>query len=1073
MKTLRKINVLVLGLTLALGTLPPGSSVKAEEGVSWLEQAQMSVEDCLSQHASTPIANILDGDKNTLWSTDWTGSGDEYPADVFTINLGELKDNVSQVKYTPRQDDINGKVKKYQILTGETKDDMEVAAGGYWEFSDTDRGDNEDKYATFASRKAQYITLRVWDTSINVSGGETKHTTTCAEFNVGEEEGVASGQEELSALILEAKDKIAVSEDVDYKEQLQEKVDKAEADIAELGVLANEDAAAYIEGLKRAIAGELELKVSVKYVPSEASGYESAKMLDGDKSTFFESSWADESFYFEAGDYLVFDLGKTVSNLSKITYTPRQDSQNGRVKRHRIWTSNENLEGVDVTGEQEFLDEHFEYMATGLWDVTSMDDYVSSFRPVNARYIALQAFSIGGDGNTIGCAEMQFGQGADVDGGQGRIAELITELKEIKEASDKSAVVDAIEKKLSEVEGETFTPESVVVIEKELQKMVDLYTNVGNVTEIKSGEVWLDTDGAVIQAHSGNINYDEKTKTYYWYGDHKGTDNVNTGATSGNPAVGVSCYSSKDLYNWKNEGVVFPVFNNPQLVDGSEPNDDYPLYLSEETEEYKNSPLQEFPGYTSGGDGPVVAKAPFPTLSQYSTPEFIEEANALYEGMSYEDKRALYLNFNWNKVVERPKVMYNESTGKYVMWWHQDGPASGQYYDAMGGVAVSDSPVGPFKFLGTKRLLPDNPTDAGMLRDMNVFVDDDGTGYLIYASEENATTIIHRLNEEYTDVAGTEEGKDWVKVFAGDYREAPAVFQEGDTYYMVTSGQSGWNPNPCKWSWVKGDIMSTDWAENKTFCVGDYDLSGNPVSDPNRGTTFHSQSTFILPVRDTEGNKIPGQYVYIGDRWIPNDLKDSRYIWLPLEFDAEAKAMTMEWKDAWKFEEVFPGQTEEPEMPLKITGVTKPEGLEVKIGTAFKDLKLPHSVTALLENGEERQLEVRWKEEGYVKDREGKAILTGELVLTEEVENPEGIEAEIDVTVVKGSSEPDKPVDPDGPGNEKPGTEKPLGEGNQKPGNGTTDKVQTGDTVNTGVWVVLAVAAIGLAGAAGYRKRKR
>lgn len=35
------------------------------------------------------------------------------------------------------------------------------------------------------------------------------------------------------------------------------------------------------------------------------------------------------------------------------------------------------------------------------------------------------------------------------------------------------------------------------------------------------GRVWLDTDGHPIQAHGGGVLYDEKSKTYFWYGENK------------------------------------------------------------------------------------------------------------------------------------------------------------------------------------------------------------------------------------------------------------------------------------------------------------------------------------------------------------------------------------------------------------------------------------------------------------------------------------------------------------------------------------------------------------------------
>lgn len=35
------------------------------------------------------------------------------------------------------------------------------------------------------------------------------------------------------------------------------------------------------------------------------------------------------------------------------------------------------------------------------------------------------------------------------------------------------------------------------------------------------GRVWLDTEGNPIQAHGGGILYDERSRTYYWYGEYK------------------------------------------------------------------------------------------------------------------------------------------------------------------------------------------------------------------------------------------------------------------------------------------------------------------------------------------------------------------------------------------------------------------------------------------------------------------------------------------------------------------------------------------------------------------------
>lgn len=71
------------------------------------------------------------------------------------------------------------------------------------------------------------------------------------------------------------------------------------------------------------------------------------------------------------------------------------------------------------------------------------------------------------------------------------------------------------------------------------------------------GEIWPDNNGVHINAHGGGMLFHEGT--YYWYGEHK----IAGGA--GNLAqVGVGMYSSKDLYQWKNEGIALPVSEDPQ-----------------------------------------------------------------------------------------------------------------------------------------------------------------------------------------------------------------------------------------------------------------------------------------------------------------------------------------------------------------------------------------------------------------------------------------------------------------------------------------------------------------------------
>ena len=48
--------------------------------------------------------------------------------------------------------------------------------------------------------------------------------------------------------------------------------------------------------------------------------------------------------------------------------------------------------------------------------------------------------------------------------------------------------------------------------------------------------------------------------------------------------------------------------------------------------------------------------------------------------------------------MERPKVIYNKQTGKFVMWFHLELKGRG-YGPARAAVAVSDSPTGPYCFI--------------------------------------------------------------------------------------------------------------------------------------------------------------------------------------------------------------------------------------------------------------------------------------------------------------------------------------------------------------------------------------
>lgn len=353
--------------------------------------------------------------------------------------------------------------------------------------------------------------------------------------------------------------------------------------------------------------------------------------------------------------------------------------------------------------------------------------------------------------------------------------------------------------------------------------LVTVCTSMGRLP--MRGDVWKANDGKHINAHGGNILYHKGT--YYWYGEAR--------TATGKPysSLGVSLYTSRDMQNWTNRGLVLPVSDEP----GSD---------------------------IEGGC-----------------------------------------------IMERPKVVYNARTGKFVMWFHLELKGQG-YGAARYGVAVSDAPTGPFTFVRSGRVNPGqypigfckpDTTDlrhqllfpemqkwwtpewmtqvergmffmrdlAGgqMARDQTVFVDDDGKAYHIYASEENLTLQIAQLTDDYLSHNGT-----FVRVAEGRQNEAPTIFKRDGTYWMITSGCTGWAPNAAR-MYMARNIFGP-WRECPNPCRGE-----------GADKTFGAQGTFIYKLSTPGERKLfpAAEYVFMADIWNPKGLSDSRHLWVPIAFE--------------------------------------------------------------------------------------------------------------------------------------------------------------------------------------------
>jgi hypothetical protein len=166
--------------------------------------------------------------------------------------------------------------------------------------------------------------------------------------------------------------------------------------------------------------------------------------------------------------------------------------------------------------------------------------------------------------------------------------------------------------------------------------------------------------------------------------------------------------------------------------------------------------------------------------------------------------------------------------------------------------------------------------DGGqMARDQTLFVDDDGTAYHIYSSEENLTLQIAELSPDYLTHTGR-----YVRLAPGGHNEAPTIFKRRGRYYLITSGCTGWAPNAAR-----------------MFCAdsiwGPWTALDNPCRGEGADLTFGGQGTYVLSLPDD-------RYIFMADQWRPENPIDGRYLWLPISFDAADGAPVIEFRTEWR-----------------------------------------------------------------------------------------------------------------------------------------------------------------------------
>ncbi len=232
------------------------------------------------------------------------------------------------------------------------------------------------------------------------------------------------------------------------------------------------------------------------------------------------------------------------------------------------------------------------------------------------------------------------------------------------------------------------------------------------------------------------------------------------------------------------------------------------------------------------------------------------------------------------RLFERPKVIYNAKTDKWVMWAHWENGSN--YNEAKVAVFTSDNIQGPYTLTENGVFRP-NDCDS---RDQTLFLDTDGNAYHVSATNTNYKTHFIRLSEDFTKPTSEES----LQVLGMRY-EAAAMFKYGDCYWCLFSGCDGWNPNRGRYAWYTGTNPLDDWNYGRDFYANN-SWGVDFCIDNGNAKCYTSQSAYVFPVQGRDKC-----FIYMGDRWNSSNVGSSKYVWCPLSIRSGYPAVR--WYDEW------------------------------------------------------------------------------------------------------------------------------------------------------------------------------
>ena len=359
---------------------------------------------------------------------------------------------------------------------------------------------------------------------------------------------------------------------------------------------------------------------------------------------------------------------------------------------------------------------------------------------------------------------------------------------------------------------------------------------------------WKDTDGNVIQAHGGSVLKDGDT--FYWVGqgapDNVPTDYEGSGGVFKNQWLytTINMYKSKDLVNWNfaNEVLSIDDGNAASYCDGN-------------AEGLTSKVLD----YTS--DDPAFQKL----VKEH--PQYLQ-------------------NKTLGCKIERPHILKNPKTGKYLIWAHWEGTVG---YTSSQLVAFQSSTVDgkydPVKWQDGQthaqpKVMVDGKLTPTASRDLSAWMDPDtGAGYIISSTNK---VRLYKLNSTFTGV----DPNGSYELPGISSREAPSLFKERGHYYMITSAQDYWDPTQTEFATTTNLNNPQGWSKLTELQSRSEARSNWGNQDPNT-RTYIGQPTYVLQYTDANGKPA---VMLLADDWNPLrartadvDTTKANYVMTPIQ----------------------------------------------------------------------------------------------------------------------------------------------------------------------------------------------